>query len=94
MVIRDFKIGLPGDGWENAKIDPYSVWGNGNQGRDHWGWPHMAWMDVGSVFKEGNQFFFKIFLVFDDVKSNHLAFICRITRANGTAEVFCQDIRI
>lgn len=93
MVIRDFIVELPLGDWNGAVITPFSVWGNGNQGRDHWGWPDMAWMDVGPVYQvEGGRWEFKIFLAYGDIHSSELIFMCRIIKGNEH-HVWCKFIK-
>jgi hypothetical protein len=94
MVIKDFIVELPPGDWNGAIIEPYSVWGNGNQGRDHWGWPNMASMDVGSVYQTGGGGWeFKIFLAYDNINSSELIFMCRI-RKEKEYHVWCKFFKL
>ena len=45
MIERVLPVQLPmvSGGWDSqTRFEVISVWGEGNHGRDHWGWPGMA----------------------------------------------------
>lgn len=101
MVVKRLTVELPGEPniWlgNDTRIEPISVWGNGNRGRDHWGWPNMAKMDVSEItINSDNRAAFEVYLEYDQSvsDSSEFAVTCRISKNAGlTNHVFCQYFR-
>jgi len=90
MASQMFIVNLPPvrHGWHGVRIGPISVWGNGNNGKDQWGWPNMGRMSVGQVQYHGESASFCIDL--DQAgDSTHFAVITRLVR-RGIPDVYCQ----
>ena len=51
MSWKTLRVNFPGGGanWEVAEIGTISVWGDGNNGQDLWGWPDAGAMHTGNI---------------------------------------------
>jgi hypothetical protein len=89
MAWQTLTVNLPKreGGWEDAQIGDISVWGNGNGGRDLWGWPNAGAMHTGNIV--ANDDGSGMFHVYLDQPSDSSQFVVvfRVTR-NQHPEVF------
>ena len=57
-VWYSFRVDLPnGPDWDQANLYAYSVWSNGNNARDHWGYPGYASMSVSRPIADGGGYY-------------------------------------
>ena len=83
-----FNIDLPvGPDWLGCDFYVFSVWGNGNNGLDHWGYPNHAAMRVATPSQIDGKWFVTVYL--DNItggsppNGHYLGFIARGRLMNG-----------
>lgn len=69
--------------WEDTQITVSSAWGEGNNGRDLWGWTGGAAVSHGEVKKEGDRYYFIYSLQSDVGQSREIVATFRVVRRGG-----------
>lgn len=84
-----YKIELPDHhNWKDAKFNSSSLWGNGNNGKNLWGWTGGAALKVSSpmLMESNNKWFIEVTAENPGPsKGEELAFISRYTMEDGNS---------
>ncbi len=83
-----FDVELPqGPDWRGCDFYVFSVWGNGNQGKDHWGYPKHAAMRVATPSQIDGKWYVTVYLDNETgggpPNGHYLGFIARGRLING-----------